>query len=48
MATLTKTKKATAKSIGKNKSHSLLKAFGAAKEKNFEMEPKSRAEIWKR
>ena len=47
MATLIKLKKVPLKSISKNKAHSLVKAFGAAKEKGFSIAIK-RKEIWER
>jgi hypothetical protein len=43
-----KTKKAVRKITVKPKTHSLLQAFGAAKEKGFNMDVKSRENVWKR
>ena len=48
MATLIKLKKASAKRSSKSKTHSLVKAFGAAKEKDFSIAIKSRKETWER
>ena len=48
MATLIKLKKFPSKSISKTKEHSLIKAFGAIKEKGFSIETKGRRELWKR
>ena len=46
MATLIRIKKTPAKIGLKPKKHSLSKAFGAAKEKNFSIAVKSRKELW--
>lgn len=48
MATLIKLKKALAKKSSKSKTHSLVKAFGAAIEKDFSIVVKSRKEIGER
>lgn len=48
MATLIKLKKVPAKSIPKTKVHSLVKALGAVKDKDFSISTRSRKEIWER
>jgi hypothetical protein len=48
MATLIKVKKQEINASTKQKKHSLIEAFGASKQKGFNIELKSRKEIWER
>jgi hypothetical protein len=48
MATLIKIKKVKNKTLTKQKKHSLMEAFGAAKQKGFNIEVKPRKELWER